>query len=56
MKVCIIPPEKPVEQAKVTFDYDADNEDELTIRVRVRAPVGTLAPNTTSYGFSTCLY
>ena len=28
-----VPPEKSVEQAKVTFDYDADNEDELTIRV-----------------------
>ena len=25
--------EKPVERAKVTFDYDADNDDELTIKV-----------------------
>lgn len=25
--------EKPVEQAKVTYEYEADNDDELTIRV-----------------------
>ena len=24
---------KPVEKARVTFDYEADNEDELTIKV-----------------------
>lgn len=30
---CLSCADKPVEQAKVTFDYDADNDDELTIRV-----------------------
>ena len=28
-----LPADKVVEQAKVIFDYEADNEDELTIKV-----------------------